>query len=915
MPDRITRNKNRSATVNFVVIAASLTAGAAGLVNLILYFQVFAWQMLFMAIAEALTVLGILYVGKLADDNKMESAGFLILALTFLGFGSGELVHQGLTIVLAIGGALILVYMGITFMPRRFSSWLPITLLYLAYIWAVNEYEPLPRYNIQTLMTFRVIIVLVIIFALSIAIWQFVRVLRFGKIRTRLLTAIVSMATIPALAIITAVTLLSVQRSIEQTQYQLGSVADLKTNEVEAWFVSLQTNLRLAVPSSDQVGFTEMLLKEPQQAELEFYRVIYEREKTRYQLVLDQSRVFEEIFLLDLSGRIIISTDSSHEGDNEYGYTYFNLGLEKSGATTPFRYPYNDELTIMTVAPVQNTSGEQIAILAARANLASLDEIMLERAGLGQQGVAYLMATKTLQLLTQLSTGGSHVGDYIYSRGISSAAERGVNGEARYENPWGVQVIGAYRTLPDVGMILLSEQPESEALRPVYQNVLINIALTVSAVILAVLIALGVTGRITSPIADLATTAEKISAGDLELVAEIEAADEIGALATAFNSMTAQLRKILSGLEQQVKERTAALEQRTSYLQASAEVSRAVGSVLDPDQLIKQVVQLIRERFDLYYVGLFLLDSQKQYAVLRAGTGTAGQSMLARHHRIKVGSGMVGWCVANRAPRIAQRADLDASRLANPDLPDTRSEAAIPLISRGEVLGALTIQSTQQDVFDPATISVFETMADQVAVALDNANLFAQSQQSLESLRSVYGQITIEGWRKLLDENPQLGYRSEIGAPLSQDIGWSPELVTTYRMGQTNHGKAGDGSYTQKLNSTNQLEDSYYLGIPLKVREQVIGVLGCYKSISRGEWSQEEISFMEDVSQTVSNALDSARFFNETQLRAENERLIADVTGQLRQTLDIDTVLTTAVREIQRILNLAEVEIRVANEV
>jgi GAF domain-containing protein len=236
-------------------------------------------------------------------------------------------------------------------------------------------------------------------------------------------------------------------------------------------------------------------------------------------------------------------------------------------------------------------------------------------------------------------------------------------------------------------------------------------------------------------------------------------------------------------------------------------------------------------------------------------------------------------------------------------------------VSRGEVIGALTIQSTKQDVFDAATISVFETMADQVAVALDNARLFVQSQQTLESLRSLYGEITVEGWRKLLNESPELGYRSELGVPLSQDLDWSPELVTTYDTGKVAHGKLDNGNHPKEIDRDKQREDAYYLGIPLKVREQVIGVLGCYKSTERGDWSQDEILFMQEVGQTISVALESARFFNETQLRAENERLIADVTGQLRQTLDIDTVLTTAVREIQRILGLAEVEIRMSSEV
>lgn len=914
MPDQNSIEKTRHSTMLLVLYGAAIAAGAAGFANLILYFQVYAWQMIFMVVVEIITILGLFYARKLVIKNRVESAGILTLVLVFLGFGAGELVHEGVTLFLGAGGALVLILVGIIFFPRRLYIWILFPVFYVVYFWLVNQFEPLPRYDIQDLLTFRIFTFLIVGIAVALAVWLFLRVLRFGTIRARLLTVIITMALIPMVLIITLATVMNVQRSIQQSQYQLGSIGDLKISQVEDWYSSLETNILLAIPTVDQVGFTEMLLRESQESELEFYNVIYEREKNRYQQVLEQSKVFKEIFLVDLNGEVIISTDRNHEGRVEYGYNYYEMGLKGGGITVPFNYPYTGEVSILVVEPIYDTSGEQIAMLAAQANLASLDVIMLERAGLGEEGITYLVANNTLELLSESTMGQGEYGDTVYSYGISRAAEYGASGENRYENPWNVYVIGAYRGLTERGMSLLSEQPQAEALAPVYDYIVINIILTLGIMILAVLIALLMAGRITKPIVNLATTAKRISGGELDLIAAVEQSDEIGSLATAFNQMTSQLRKTLSSLEAQVEERTASLEQRTIYLQSSAEVSRAVASVLDPDQLIREVVELIRERFDLYYVGLFLLDSQNQFAVLRAGTGSAGQAMLARQHRIQVGSGMIGWCISNRKSRITQHAELDASRLANPDLPDTRAEAAIPLISRGEVIGALTIQSVYEDAFDLATISVFETMADQVAVALDNARLFVQSQQALESLREVYGEITLEGWRKLLDENPDYGYRSESGNRISPEVEWTPELITTYAKGIPEHGKTGNGNHRGEAESQMGGQDTYYLGIPLKVRDRVIGVLGCYKPLHRGDWSEDEVSFMQDIGQTISVALESARFFNETQLRAENERLIAEVTAQLRQTLDVDSVLTTAAREIQRILDLAEVEIRMSGE-
>jgi PAS domain S-box-containing protein len=170
-----------------------------------------------------------------------------------------------------------------------------------------------------------------------------------------------------------------------------------------------------------------------------------------------------------------------------------------------------------------------------------------------------------------------------------------------------------------------------------------------------------------------------------------------------------------------------ALERRALQLRTAAEVSHAVSSILDPDELVQQVVGLARERFALYYAGLFLVDDSGKWAVLQAGTGEAGQRMLEQGHRLEIGGeSMIGWCVSNRKARIALDVgeDANAVRFENPFLPETRSELALPLVGRGEAIGALTIQSTQEAAFSKEDIAVFQTMADQLANAIANARLY-----------------------------------------------------------------------------------------------------------------------------------------------------------------------------------------------
>ena len=198
-------------------------------------------------------------------------------------------------------------------------------------------------------------------------------------------------------------------------------------------------------------------------------------------------------------------------------------------------------------------------------------------------------------------------------------------------------------------------------------------------------------------------------------------------------------------------DRTQELEQRSSYLVAAAEVGRTAASILEADALVQQVVELIRKDFGLYYVGLFQVDDSGEWAELRAGTGEAGWTMLARGHRLHIGGdSMIGWSITNRQPRIALEAGEDAVRLATPELPETRSEAALPLQSRGRVMGALSVQHTRPGAFDEDTIVVLQTMADQVAVALDNARLFAGRQEALEAVQRAYGEVSSEAWHEML---------------------------------------------------------------------------------------------------------------------------------------------------------------------
>ena len=343
--------------------------------------------------------------------------------------------------------------------------------------------------------------------------------------------------------------------------------------------------------------------------------------------------------------------------------------------------------------------------------------------------------------------------------------------------------------------------------------------------------------------------------------------------------------------------RTRDLERESAYQAASAEVGRAATSILEAGQLMEQVVELIRERFDLYYVGLFLADENSKWAVLRAGTGEAGRAMLARNHQLQIGSGsMIGWSIANKQARVALEVSQDTVRLATAELPDTRAEAALPLRSRGRVIGALTVQSAHPGVFDQDSIIVLQVMADQVAVAIDNARLFAESQAALAVARRAYGQLSHQAWTEMLHAQPNLGFiKNQRGVSRADNL-WRPAVRTALQTGEPS---LGDSNRTR-------------LVIPVKIRDHVIGVIDAHKP--EGAWTPEEIVLVESLTEQMGVALESARLYQDTQRRAARERILREISDRMQGAADMEALMRITAEELNKALGGSRAYVRLGTE-
>jgi GAF domain-containing protein/HAMP domain-containing protein len=647
----------------------------------------------------------------------------------------------------------------------------------------------------------------------------------------------------------------------------------LKEAGVNNWVQELRNFLVLVL--SDQDMTTVRALTREARTSPE-YTTASVQLRTRFRQVLVQSPVFDEVYMLDASGQILLSTDPSHEGLVEVNQEYFQQGLQGLWVSPPYRT--TGEAAIVVARPISDVDGRAVAVLAGRASLSPLQKLMQEKAGLGTRAETYLVG-EDYTLLTNARNPKLIPGQApVRTDGATQAVDKRQSGAftGPYNNYEGTPVLGAYRWLPDLHLALLAEQEQAEALSDTYRQAAVMVGLSIIFLIVAVVVALLLARSIAGPLTNLAQTARQIAAGDLALTARVERDDEVGTLARAFNSMTEQLRGLISGLEQRVAERTREVERRAGQIAASAEVSRAASRVLDPDELLSQVVELIRRHFDLYYASVFLVDESGQQAVLRAGTGEAGQTMLERGHTLPVGeTSMVGSACAYKEARIALDVGGEAVRFANPLLPLTRSEMALPMRVGDRVVGVLDIQSVRAQAFDESDITALQGMADQIAVALENAHLFQQSQASLKEVERANRLLTQQGWQDFAARADFAEFHQPDVLPLS-----SQAMEQSVQPLRDPSGRSGTVS------------------IPLRVRRQVIGTLVVEQGADRPEWSATDLGLLEEMASQAAQALESARLFEDTQRRAAREQLTRQITDKMRSAADMDSLLQTTLREM-----------------
>jgi GAF domain-containing protein len=374
-----------------------------------------------------------------------------------------------------------------------------------------------------------------------------------------------------------------------------------------------------------------------------------------------------------------------------------------------------------------------------------------------------------------------------------------------------------------------------------------------------------------------------------------------------FNQANRELEHLTENLEQRVNERTAELEtakrqteRRAAQLKAVTELSESIAQLQDLNQLFPATTKLISERFGFYHVGIFLIDQDHDYAILQAANSQGGKQMLARNHRLKLGVGVVGYCAQTGQPRIALDVGADAVFFNNPDLPNTRSEVALPMNSRGETIGVLDVQSTEAGAFSKEDLEVLTALANQVSIALENTQLLTETRAALMQVQEVYNEFTRTAWSRTVTQTEQRGFRYQTGRiEMLQDSLQNPEVTSAVQSGEVS---------ARQTNGSK--ENHAALAVPVKLRGEVIGVLHVESNDPQKHWQNDEISLVQAVAERAAFAMENARLFQDARRRAAKERLISEASARIGGALNVENILQATAEELERVLGGSEILIQ-----
>jgi GAF domain-containing protein/HAMP domain-containing protein len=783
----------------------------------------------------------------------------------------------------------------------------------------------------------------VIIFLSVVVVVLFIRLTITGQIlfslRIKLTAVALAIALIPLL-ILSAINSRNIQESIKsQSNESLKLAAQLTVNQMDNYISSTLNSLETEAELPLFRSFLKMDTTSRADSEEEKNLIA-----TLRSLQATETIYVPEYAVLDRRGLNIYDTLASNIGSSESTKNYFTEASNSGGAyASSVEFEEDSRVSFLYfIAPIVDTDRSVLGYLRMQVDARILQSKLIEMSGvvgthsypilLDENGLRLADSANPNRLYHLVRTLDNNVYNLLIKQGrlptyiayneivspvpeIESALFAGAVNPYEFfdvnvqQEVTGILDTATYGALTNQNwtIVFLQEQSAIVAAQESLARTTTLIAILIAAAIS--LITTIVSSIFTKPITDLTDSAVKIASGDFSVTSNIRTNDEIGILGNAFNSMTAQLKDSIETLETRVRERTnelaeqyETLQYRSRQLQTVSDVARQLVSTTDFDSLLNSITTLISDRFNFYHVGIFLIDDLGEFAVLRASNSIGGQRMLDRQHKLKVGQvGIVGNVTGTGQPRIATDVGKDAVFFNNPDLPETKSEMALPLKIEDRIIGALDIQSTESNAFTEADINLFSTLADQASVAINNNQLLARTEKALAESQSLHRQYLEQEWTRRAAEEEQSTYKyTPKGLMLTdEDL---PEIKMVFDSNRP---------VTRTYSPDDNEKESYsVLAVPILLRGQAIGVIHLRQN---GEqelvWSENELVTVQNVADQVAQTLESARLFEQTIRRADRERRVLEVTNKIRSTNDPQKMLEVTLEELKKHLGASQTQI------
>jgi GAF domain-containing protein/HAMP domain-containing protein len=784
-------------------------------------------------------------------------------------------------------------------LPRRYIPRLiPVTALVVAGILYINVNSPIDRLQNNTPAALASVLFLLATGLLLSTITWISQNRRFRSLQSLLLASFVIIVTISTVLTAVLSAMGAYNNSQAQTFRTLEAITTLKLNQIDSLLADSQNDTQtLLEDPSFQTNTLEILAGGGlDSASLEHVKQVVRSRMV--DLLGAEEEAYQEIMVLDTGGNVVISTVPHTEGTSLNKEAFFAQGLAELYAG--FRKnPASGVEDLIVATPIfDETDQTTRGVLMLRSNAAAMKAILEDTPGF-PEAETYLVGLDFKPVTRTRTSAG-----IISTKAAVDAIRQQVSGaRAVYPNYERQQVLGYYQWFPPMQLAVIAEVPQSFVIRSSVASLAGSALLAVLIIVVAVTAVIISARTVSDPIKTLAETTQSLAAGKLSARAIVDRQDEIGALAQAYNQMATQLQEMIGKLEQRVADRTRDLEGQTLRLRVAAEIARDAASARDLRELLARTAELISQRFGFYHTGIFLLDNNREYAVLVASPSEPGQAMMANDHKLRVGEmGIVGRVAAAGEPRVTQNTGGDNVYFNNPYLPNTQSEMSLPLKVENKVIGVLDVQSDKPQAFSDEDVATMQILADQLAIAIERTRLLQEVESNLKELESAYGRFTRQNWDRISRETliGSRGYRFD--NVRIEAINELPELAeNAMKTGRT---LSSNGRHPGASNASQ-------VAVPIKLRGQTIGVISL--KLKAGD-DRNTLSIVEQATERLAAAMESARLYEEARLRADREQSISKVTAAISGSTEYEQILQTTIREIGYILGDTEVSIQILEE-